>query len=52
MGAKKLVPMHYGTYDLSDEPLSDPVESLRQAHQESGSGVQLCIPAPGEPVWF
>jgi L-ascorbate metabolism protein UlaG (beta-lactamase superfamily) len=52
MGAKKLVPMHYGTYDLSDEPLSDPAESLRLAHQKSESGIQLHIPAPGEPVWF
>lgn len=28
LGAKKFVPMHYATYDLSDEPLSEPMEIL------------------------
>lgn len=27
-GAKTLVPMHYGTFDLSDEPPAEPLESL------------------------
>jgi len=25
---KLLIPMHYGTYDLSDEPLSEPINRL------------------------
>ncbi len=28
LGAKKMVPMHYGTFDLSDEPLNAPKETL------------------------
>lgn len=24
LGAKEMIPMHYGTYDLSDEPISEP----------------------------
>lgn len=30
MSAKHLVPMHYGTFDLSDEPLSEPYNIMRQ----------------------
>ncbi|TPE43511.1 MBL fold metallo-hydrolase [Pontibacter mangrovi] len=43
------VPMHYGTYDLSDEPPSEPVRLLEQL---AASGVLqgLRIPAIGEPV--
>jgi len=26
LGAEKFVPMHYGTYDLSDEPMSEPMK--------------------------
>lgn len=26
--AKIMVPMHYGVFDLSDEPLSDPIRTL------------------------
>lgn len=34
--AEIFVPMHYGTYDLSDEPLSEPMEILTQklAHEK------------------
>jgi L-ascorbate metabolism protein UlaG (beta-lactamase superfamily) len=28
LNAKKLIPMHYGTFDLSDEPLNAPKETL------------------------
>jgi L-ascorbate metabolism protein UlaG (beta-lactamase superfamily) len=52
MQAKTMIPMHYGTYDLSDEPLSDPAETLQKAHAAANTAMQLRIPAPGEPVWF
>ncbi|MEM1180367.1 MAG: MBL fold metallo-hydrolase [Acidobacteriota bacterium] len=29
LGARRFVPMHYGTYRLTDEPLIEPVERLR-----------------------
>ncbi len=35
-GAKTLVPMHYGTFDLSDEPPSAPLRELRKAAGEAG----------------
>lgn len=43
------IPMHYGTYDLSDEPASEPVRLLEQI---AASGIMqgLRIPAVGEPV--
>jgi L-ascorbate metabolism protein UlaG (beta-lactamase superfamily) len=28
LGAKTMLPMHYGTYDLSDEPISEPIRRL------------------------
>ncbi|MDR2905201.1 MAG: MBL fold metallo-hydrolase [Helicobacteraceae bacterium] len=30
LGGKVLIPMHYGTYDLSDEPPSEPIKRLRK----------------------
>ncbi len=29
LGAKKLVPMHYGTFDLSDEPIGEPLHLIK-----------------------
>lgn len=31
LGGKRFIPMHYGTYDLSDEPPGEPIRKLRQA---------------------
>lgn len=33
-GAKQMIPMHYGTFDLSDEPLGDPKRVLENAGEE------------------
>ena len=30
LGAKTMIPMHYGTYRLSDEPLDEPLEWIRE----------------------
>lgn len=35
-GARTLVPMHYGTFDLTDEPPSAPLRSLYEAAAEAG----------------
>ncbi len=43
------LPMHYGTFDLSDEPLGEPVRLLRQI-AAGGMLRGLKIPAIGEPV--
>ncbi|RLA73461.1 MAG: hypothetical protein DRG24_00140 [Epsilonproteobacteria bacterium] len=30
LGAKKMIPMHYGTFKLSDEPLDEPLQWMQQ----------------------
>jgi L-ascorbate metabolism protein UlaG (beta-lactamase superfamily) len=32
--AKTFVPMHYGTYDLADEPLGEPYRILKQLEKD------------------
>lgn len=41
MGAKALIPMHYGTFDMSDEPLFEPINSLIDLHKNSLSQIEL-----------
>lgn len=36
LGARRLVPMHWGTFRLADEPLVEPVERLRRWWAEDG----------------
>ncbi|NDK54623.1 MBL fold metallo-hydrolase [Pontibacter fetidus] len=43
------IPMHYGTFDLSDEPASEPVRLLEQI-AATGLMSGLKIPAIGEPL--
>ncbi|MDX5481312.1 MAG: MBL fold metallo-hydrolase [Hymenobacteraceae bacterium] len=43
------IPMHYGTFDLSDEPPGEPVRLLQEI-AASGMLQGLRIPAIGEPV--
>ncbi|MCH2046107.1 MAG: MBL fold metallo-hydrolase [Saprospiraceae bacterium] len=33
LGGRVFIPMHYGTYDLSNEPLSEPIRRIRTAHE-------------------
>ena len=35
-GAATLIPMHYGTFDLSDEPPGRPLDALMDAAREEG----------------
>ena len=48
LGGKVLIPMHYGTYDLSDEPLSEPVRLLREQEQKGQIKGELWILDVGE----
>ncbi|MCK4662625.1 MAG: MBL fold metallo-hydrolase [Bacteroidales bacterium] len=34
LGAKNIIPMHYGTYNLSDEPIGEPVRELKKLEKE------------------
>jgi len=36
-----LIPMHYGTFDLSDEPLGEPIKRLKTAIEDSGQVEKL-----------
>lgn len=38
---RRLIPMHYGTYDLSDEPLHNPKESLQELVKEGKVNGQI-----------
>lgn len=33
--AKKMLPMHYGTFDLSNEPMSEPISELRKIEKKN-----------------
>ena len=46
--ARTLVPMHYGTFDLSDEPPGEPLRRLRAAVAEGGLAASLRVLDVGE----
>ena len=49
LGAKWMLPMHWGTFDLTDEPVDMPPEVLRRSVSESGGNMaQIRIMAVGE----
>jgi len=52
LGAKKLIPMHYGTYDLADEPLGEPIRKLRKLKQNGTLNAELIVPDAGEVISF
>jgi len=47
-----LIPMHYGTFDLSDEPLGEPIRILRSMADERRIKGELKIPNVGEVVYL
>jgi L-ascorbate metabolism protein UlaG (beta-lactamase superfamily) len=52
LGAKWLVPMHYGTFKLSFEDLDEPPRWLRQIALEQNLTKQIKILDEGVPVVF
>jgi L-ascorbate metabolism protein UlaG (beta-lactamase superfamily) len=46
--AKNMIPMHYGTFDLADEPIGDPVRVLKRLEAESASKENILFLRPGE----
>ncbi|WP_066831387.1 MBL fold metallo-hydrolase [Rufibacter ruber] len=52
LGGKTLIPMHYGTFDLSDEPISEPVQWLQQLEKKGEIAGQLKITGIGEAHLF
>ena len=47
MGAKVLIPMHYGTFPLGNEPHDEPVERLLTEADRLGISDQVLIPEEG-----
>jgi len=50
LGGDLFIPMHYGTFDLSDEPASEPVSLCREIFAAENKLHQLKIPAVGEII--
>jgi L-ascorbate metabolism protein UlaG (beta-lactamase superfamily) len=46
--AKSFIPMHYGTFDLADEPLGEPYRALKQMEAEGKINGQLSLLEVGE----
>lgn len=51
-GAKTMVPMHYGTFDLSDEPSGEPLRLLNEAAKAAGISDKIKEIAIGESIEF
>lgn len=45
-----LIPMHFGTFDLSDEPLLEPALLIEQLKKENAFSANLLLPAVGEII--
>jgi L-ascorbate metabolism protein UlaG (beta-lactamase superfamily) len=50
MRAKKMIPMHFGCFDLSDEPVMEPIENLIELSRINKPLVQIEIKKIGEFV--
>ena len=50
LGAKTLVPMHYGTFRLSYEPLDEPLERLLASARDHGIEDKVSVMTEGKPV--
>ena len=48
MKAKKMIPMHFGCFDLSDEPVMEPLERLVGLKNQEFDSTQLVIQKIGE----
>jgi L-ascorbate metabolism protein UlaG (beta-lactamase superfamily) len=48
MKAKKMIPMHYGCFDLSDEPVMEPVERLLELKQSNVFSTEIELQKIGE----
>jgi L-ascorbate metabolism protein UlaG (beta-lactamase superfamily) len=48
LGAQRMIPMHYGTFRLSQEPMEEPVERLMAAARKAGVAGSVCVLPEGE----
>jgi L-ascorbate metabolism protein UlaG (beta-lactamase superfamily) len=52
MGAQRMVPMHYGTFRLSYEPLHEPLARLEACARAHGVEQRITIMSEGAPMIF
>lgn len=52
LGASKLIPMHYGSFRLSYEPVNEPPERLISEASRIGIADKICIMREGQPMVF
>ena len=50
LGAKTLIPMHYGSFRLGYEPLDEPLQRLQKAAREHGIEDKVLVMTEGKPV--
>ena len=50
LNATQFIPMHYSTFDLSDEPLSQPLKDLHMAAKEANVEEKLTVLNIGQPL--
>jgi len=48
LGARRMIPMHYGTFRLSQEPMEEPVERLMAAAKLAGVASSVSVLPEGE----
>ena len=48
LGARQMIPMHYGTFRLSQEPMEEPVERLMAAAGRAGVAGSVCVLPEGD----
>ncbi len=52
MGARWMIPMHYGTFRLSQEPVEEPVQRLLHASKEAGVADKIAVLEEGKTKFF
>ncbi len=52
LGARQMVPMHYGTFRLSQEPMDEPLPRLMDAAERAGMADKVCALGEGETKIF
>jgi L-ascorbate metabolism protein UlaG (beta-lactamase superfamily) len=52
LGAERMIPMHYGTFKLSHEPMDEPVRRLRADAEKRGIGDKITVLEEGITKFF
>lgn len=50
LGGKNFIPMHYGTFELSDEPASEPIRTIKELAATRYLAGNVIAPAVGEVI--